>query len=189
MPHAEDKMTSQIVNGDKPSSAFLKHLGSLPVVHDSISGFKAHPIGQISLDIADQSYSTFAKPILPYLSGPYQYVSPYVHKADSIADVGLSKVEETFPIVKTPTDKIKDTVFSTVFFPVRVAADSKNYVFKTYGDQYHSIDGKNGLVKTGKAMVSTGLVVTSDYLTWLGNFLGAKKEETKQVANEKMNNH
>lgn len=189
MPHAEDTMASQNVNGDKPSSAFLSHITSYPVVHDSISTFKSNPIGQLSLDIADQSYSTIAKPILPYLSRPYQYFSPYVQKADSIADQGLSKVDERLPILKTPTDQIKGTVFNTVFFPVRVAADSKNYVFKTYGDQYQSIDGQNGLVKTGRAMVSTGLVVTSDSLTWLGNFLGSKKEQTKQVANEKMNNH
>jgi hypothetical protein len=187
MPHAEDQnMSSQIVNGDKPSSAFISHLASYPVINDSISTFKSNPIGQISIDLADQSYETFAKPVLPYFSRPYQYVSPYVHKADSIADHGLSKVEETFPIVKTPTGEIKNKVFSTIFYPARVAFEGKNYVFKTYGDQYKNIDG-NTVVKTGKAMVTTGLVVTSDSLNWLSHFLGAKKEQAKQVTNEKMN--
>jgi len=42
------------------------------------------------------------------------------------------------------------------------------------------------LVTKGKALVSTGLVVTSDALAWLGAFLGEKKEQAKEVTNEKM---
>ena len=124
--------------------------------------------------------------MLPYLSGPYQYVSPYVAKADSIADTGLSKVDETFPIVKTPTDKLKGTVFDTVFFPVRVAADGKNYVSRTYGEEYKKVGG-DGIVTSGKAIITTSLVVTSDSLAWLSSFLGAKKEQSKHVINEKTN--
>ncbi|KAI9791189.1 MAG: hypothetical protein M1816_004181 [Peltula sp. TS41687] len=174
------------VNGDKPSSAFLSHLTSYPVVCDSITTFKSNPIGQISLDLADQSYATFAKPVLPLLSRPYQYVSPYVHKADSMADHGLSKVEETFPIVKTPTGEIANKVLGTIFYPARVAYEGTDYVFKKYGDQYRNIDGGNGLVRSSKAAVATGLVVTSESLNWLSQYVGAKKEQAKQVAGEKM---
>ncbi|KAI9801513.1 MAG: hypothetical protein M1833_002745 [Piccolia ochrophora] len=180
-------MAPPTVNGEKQSSAFLSHLTSIPVISDSISGFKANPYGQKSLNLADQGYVTFAKPILPYLSGPYQYVSPYVAKADSLADTGLSKVEDTFPIVKTPTDKLKGTVFDTVFFPVRLASDSKDYVFKTYGSEYKKVGGE-GIVTSGKAVITTSLVVTSDSLGWLSSFLGAKKEQTKHVVNEKSKN-
>ena len=37
----------------------------------------------------------------------------------------------------------------------------------------------------GKAAVATTLVVTSDALHWLSNYLGAKKEQAKEVMNEK----
>lgn len=121
---------------------------------------------------------------MPYFARPYEYVSPYVQKADTIADKGLSKVDEQFPVVKKPTDEIKGTVFNTVTFPFRVAAESKDYVFKTYGDEYQKIDG-NGLVRPVKAMVSTGLTVTADSLTWLSHFIGAKKEQSKHVMSEK----
>lgn len=189
MPHAENgDMGSNQVNGERPTSAFISHLTAIPLVHDSITGFKSNPIGQLSIDVVDQSYSTFAKPFLPYLSRPYQYVSPYVNKADSLADFGLRRIEETFPIVKTPTEKIKDTVTGTVFLPVTVASQSKDYVFRTWEDQYTHTDGQ-GILRAGRAMVSTGLTVTSASLDWLSKFLGAKKEQAKQVAHEKTNNH
>ncbi len=138
----------------------------------------------MSLELADQSYATFARPLMPLLSRPYQYVSPYVHKADALADSGLSRVEETFPIVKTPTDQLKGKITSTVYMPVRVASESKDYVARTWEDQYTHTDGA-GLFRAGRAMLSTGLVVTSDSLSWLGQFLSAKKEQSKQVVNEK----
>lgn len=187
MPHAENgDMSSQTVNGDQQQSAFLSHLTSYPVIKDSIHGFKSNPIGQMSVDLVDQSYSTFGKPLLPYLSRPYQYVSPYVRKADNIADHGLSRVEETFPVVKTPTEDLKNGVKATVFFPVRVAFEGKDYVFKTWDDQYKSTGG-NGITRPVRAMISTGLVVTSDSLSWLSEFIGAKKEQAKQTMNEKTN--
>ncbi|KAI9810162.1 MAG: hypothetical protein M1826_003748 [Phylliscum demangeonii] len=186
MPHAEDQsMSTPTVNGEKPSSAFLSHLTSIPVVHDSIVTFKGNALGQMSIGLADQSYQALAKPLLPYLARPYQYVSPYVHRADSLADSGLRKVEETFPVVRSPTDTLTRSLLHTVFLPARVAFESKDYVFKTYDDQYRSIHGGDGLVKAGKAVVTTGFVVTSDSLTWLSAFLAAKKEQTKQVVNEK----
>ena len=153
------------------------------MVSDSISTFKSNPYGQKSINLADQVYDTFAKPFFPYLSGPYQYVSPYVSKADSMADSGLSKVDETFPIVKTPTGELVDNVKGVAFFPLRVAFESKDYVFNTYGNEYKKVGG-DGLLTTGKAMISTGLVVTSDSLSWLSEFLGAKKDEAKHFANQ-----
>lgn len=162
----------------------MQHLASIPVVHDSIHGFKSNPLGQMSIDLADQSYSTFAKPLMPYLSRPFQYVSPYVHKADSMADQGLKKVEETFPIVKSDTEEIQRSVIGTVFYPARLAYEGKNYVFKTWDDQYKGTGG-NGLFRPVRALVSTGLVVSSDALHRLSEVLGAKKEEAKQVMNEK----
>ncbi|KAI9827120.1 MAG: hypothetical protein M1819_007011 [Sarea resinae] len=180
-------MSGPTVNGEKPSSQFISHLASLPVVSDSISTFKSNPYGKKSIELADTGYAKFAKPVLPYLSGPYGYVSPYVHKVDSIADSGLGKVEETFPIVKEDTEKLKDNVISVAFFPLHIASQGQEYLFNTYNSEYKKVGGE-GIVTTGKTVVSTGLHVTSDVLGWLGSWLGPKKEAAKDKINEKTNN-
>jgi len=189
MPHAEQKaMPTPTVNGEKPSSsAFLEHLNSYPIISDSISTFKSNPFGQKSISLADQGYATFAKPILPYLAKPYQYVSPYVTKADSLADSGLSTIDSRFPIVKKPTSEIKSNVTNIAYFPLRKAAEGKDYVFKTYDSECKKIGGES-IVAYGKAAVSTSLIVTSDTLNWLSSIIGHKKEQAKEAINEKLNN-
>jgi hypothetical protein len=42
-------------------------------------------------------------------------------------------------------------------------------------------------VTYGKAVVATGLVVSSDALSWISAFLSKKKAEAKEVTNEKLN--
>ena len=115
-------------------------------------------------------------------------MSPYVSKADSLADSTLKHVDSHFPIVREPTDKIKYTVSDYAYFPLRVAGDGRDYLFKVYGNEYRRAGGdKGGLVAKGKAGVSTSLVVTSDLLAWLSSYLGGKKEQAKEVAKEKAN--
>merc|ERR1712000_350722 len=65
-------------NGEAPSSAFLSHLISYPVISDSISTFKSNPYGAKSLSITTSLSHQLADPLLPYLTKPYQYVSPYI---------------------------------------------------------------------------------------------------------------
>merc|ERR1712093_552437 len=60
------------VNGEAPSSAFLSH---------PISTFKSNPYGAKSLSITTSLSHKLADPLLPYLTKPYQYVSPYITKA------------------------------------------------------------------------------------------------------------
>ena len=139
------------------------------------------------MSIADQGYKSIVAPVLPYAQGPYGYVKPYVEKADELADGGLKKVDKTFPIVKEDTEKIKGTIFDYALLPFVVAGKSKNYVFKTYSNEYKKCGG-DGYIAGGKAMVTTGLVVTSDSLAWLSSFLNQKKEQTKEVVKEKTNN-
>lgn len=114
-------------------------------------------------------------------------MAPIVAKADAIADGGLSKVDQTFPIVKEDTSKIKGTVLDYAFFPFRLAGEGKNYALNTYSSEYKKCGG-DGMVAGGKAIITTGLVFTSDSLAWLSSFLGAKKEQAKSVAKEKTNN-
>ncbi|KAI9766724.1 MAG: hypothetical protein M1840_006368 [Geoglossum simile] len=182
-------MVESTTNGEGPHSLFISHLASYPVVYDSIETFKSIPIGQKSISLADQGYCTFVKPVQPYFSKPYDFVSPYVCKADNLADKTLNHVDSHFPIVKQPTDKIKDTVSDYAKLPLRVAGDSKDYLFNVYSNEYRKAGGdKGGLVAKGKASVTTSLVVTSELLAWLSSYLGQKKEQAKDVANEKVNN-
>lgn len=152
---------------------------------DSIKTFKQNPLGQKSLSLADHGYQKFAKPILPYFSKPYQYVHPYVAKLDSIGDSTLSKVDEKFPVVKKPTNELYDNATDIALFPLRKGLEGKDYVLKTFNTECKKVGGE-GLVTKGKAAVTTTLVVTSDALNWLSNYLGAKKEQTKEVVNEKI---
>jgi len=189
MPHSEteeSKMAPQ-VNGDTPSSAFFSHLTSFPVISDSISTFKSNPYGAKSLDLTSAGYQKLGKPLLPYLSKPYEYVSPYVKKADSLGDSTLSTIESKFPVVNKPTGELYSEGKSFVFFPLKKGTEGKDYVFSTYNTEVKKVGGE-GLVTYGKAAVSTGLIVGTDAYAWLTSFLSGKKKEVKEVANEKLNN-
>lgn len=201
--------TMSQVNGETPASAFLnaclplapsqapneanicqQHLYTYPVFSDTVSTVKSHPIAQKSIDLSHTGYEKIGKPVVPYLQKPYNtispYVVPYVKKADSIGDSTLSTIDSKFPYVKKPTGEIYDQGKSVVFFPLRKALESKDYVFKTYNSEVKNV-GAEGVVGYGKAALATGLVVSSDVLNWLGGFLSKKKAETKEVVNEKMN--
>lgn len=157
---------------------------SYPLVSDSISTFKSNPYGRRSISLADQGYHQLIAPFVPYAERSYGYVKPYVEKADSLADVGLNKVDETFPIVREDTQKLKSTVIDLAYFPFRLAGFSKDYVLSTYSSEYQKCGG-NGVVSGGKAVITTSLVVTSESLNWIVSVLAQKKEQSKEVAKEK----
>jgi len=178
------------VNGEAPSSAFLSHLFSYPVISDSISTFKSNPYGAKSLSLTSASYtkaSELTKPIHPYLLTPYQYVSPYIHRVDTLGDNTLSTLDNHFPVVKKPTGEIYDEGKKIVFFPLKVGNEGKEYVFSVFGSEKKKVGGE-GIVTYGKAVVATGLVVSSDALGWLSAFLSRKKAEAKEVVSEKGTN-
>ncbi|KAL6715250.1 hypothetical protein ACLMJK_007514 [Lecanora helva] len=176
-------MSQTMTNGDT-SSQFIDHLLSYPAVHDSISAYKSNPYGKRSLDLSNTGYEKFVSPFIPYAKRPYGYVAPYVAKADSLASDGLTKVDSRFPIVKEDTEKIKGTILDFAYFPFRVVGDSRNYVLDTYGSEYKKCGG-DGYVAGGKAVITTSLVITSDTLTWLGAFLGQKKDQGEDYAAKK----
>jgi len=195
MPHSEEtssnitttddsKMAPQ-VNGEAPSSAFFHHLFSYPVISDSITTFQSNPYGAKATELTATSYAKISKPILPYLSTPYSYVSPYLHKADSLGDSTLSTLDSKFPVVKKPTGELIDDGKAFVFYPLKVGNEGKEYVFGVFGGEKKKVGGE-GLVTLGKAAVATTLVVSSDALGWLSRFLSKKKEEAKEVTNEKL---
>jgi hypothetical protein len=111
---------------------------------------------------------------------------------DSIGNSTLDKVDEKFPVVKKPTGELYDNAAGFAFFPLRKGMEGKDYVMKTYNSECKKVGGE-GLVTMGKAAVTTTLIVSSDALSWLSNYFGAKKEQagskveqTKEVANDKM---
>jgi hypothetical protein len=188
MPHAEkDIMGEPSVNGETVHSHFLEHLTSYPFVSDSIATFKSNKYGAKSIEYADQGYTRIAKPIVPYLLKPYTYVAPYVAKADSLGDQGLSKIDSTFPIIKEDTEKLKGTLYDSAVFPLHLADDARKHVFDVYGSEYKKCGG-DGVVASGKAVITTSLLLSQETLALISSFLQTKKEQVKEVVNEKTHN-
>lgn len=150
---------------------------------DSISAFQSNPYGQKSIDITNFGYSKFVKPTLPWLEKPAQYAKPYVAKADEVGDHLLSRFDEKVPILKSETQEIKSTIFDYVSWPLKTAGETKQYVLDTYQSEYKKCGG-DGVVAGSKALVTSGLVISSDALTHLSSFLQQKKAEAKEVAKE-----
>jgi len=171
-----------MVNGEK--SSFISHLTSYPLVSDSIETFKSNPYGAKSIEVGTHGYNSFVAPVIPYAQKPYGYVKPYVEQADGIADAGLSKVDETFPIIKKEAAEIKGSIKDLINYPFKVAGEGKDYLFSTYDSEYKKCGG-DGYVAGGKAIITSGLVITSDTLNWLSNFLSQKKGEASDIASEK----
>ena len=162
----------------------MQHLYSYPAFTDSVNAIKENPLGKKSLDLSNTGYEKLISPFVPYAKGPYGYLKPYVEKGDSLAADGLTKIDDSFPILKKDTETIKGTILDFAFFPFRVANDGKDHIFDTYGSEYKKCGG-DGYVAGTKAMVTTGLVVTSDTLSWLSSFLGKKKDEGSDYAAKK----
>lgn len=180
-------MASPQVNGEVPHSAFLDHLLNYPAINDGVKTFKSNPYGQKSLELSDSVYKTFAQPIIPYLTKPYQYVSPYVKKADDLGDKTLSRVDEKFPVVKKQTGEIYEDGRNLVLLPYRTAFAAKDHVFETYNGEVKKVGGDN-LISYGKALLTTSLIVTTQVIQTVSGFLSAKKEQTKSLIDEKTAN-
>ncbi|KAF2402512.1 hypothetical protein EJ06DRAFT_555139 [Trichodelitschia bisporula] len=176
-----------VTNGEVPQSHFIHHLTSYPLVSDTLTTYKSHPYGAKSLSLAHQAYSTFLAPIHPYLRGPYSYVAPYLAKADTLGDSGLSKLDSRFPVIKEDTQTLRERVTGVVGLPLRIAGQGREYLLRTYDDEYGKVAGPGkdkGVVTTAKAVVSTELRVTSDVFKWAAETWAGVKEGAKKVAQE-----
>lgn len=200
MPHAEkDTMSTTenikpTMNGETPSFKSLHHLASYPIISDSISTFKAYPLGQRSIEITHSAYCTFIAPLSPYLSK----AAPYVARADELAESGLGKIDERFPIVKQPTENIKNTVVETIGYPKKLAGEAylrgtgfaketKEYVFTIYDDELSrqgNAESQGRYIPKAKAGVAAGLVVSSELMGAIVSYLGSKKEQAKVKVDE-----
>jgi len=179
-------MGDATVNGDMPSSSFLSHVSSYPLVSDSISAFKSNPYGAKSIDLTSAGYSKFVKPTFPYLQTPAAYAKPYVAKADSFGDSILTKVDEKVPILKSETAELKSKTSELAGWPLAKANETKDWVLSTYSSEYKKCGG-DGYVAGGKAVITSSLVLSSEILNYLGSFLQAKKSEAEKIVKKTSN--
>ena len=154
------------------------------MVTDGISTFKKNPYGAKSIDLTSQGYEKLAKPIVNILAGPYEYVSPYVKKVDSLGDSTLSTIDEKFPVVKKPTGELYENAQSLVWLPLTKGNEGKDYILNTYQGEVKKVGGQ-GLVTYGQAALGTSIIITRETLSWLSGFLSQKKTEAKEVVAEK----
>jgi len=189
MPYVEStsKMSpaATMTNGDRASSLFLSHLQGYPVVNDAVKTYKTNHYGAKSIDLAQVLYDRLGSPIVPYLRTPYSIVAPYLNKADSLADSGLTKVDERFPVVKEDTSTLTNKAKGVVFFPVTVAGHGRDYVVLTYNDEYKKTGGDKSAVHTAKALLSTELRIAFEAYGYVANLLRQKKDDVQQKVNEK----
>ena len=156
-----------------------------PVVSDGVHTFKSNEYGQRSIKLGDSAYKTFAAPILPYFARPIEYVTPYVSKADEIGDKTLNRIDERFPVVKKPTNDLYNDTKGLILFPLHKGLEGKDHVIQVYSSEYKKNE-QAGLVATGKAVVTTVLVVSNETLSWLSSFISQKKAKAEQATNEKI---
>jgi len=177
-------MSDTTMNGEKPSSQFISHLTSYPIVSDSITTYKSNPYGAKSISIFNSAYSTAYTTIYPrvspYLQTPYSYVQPYLVKADSLGDSGLSTLESKFPIVKENTSAIQEKVQGVAGYPFVVVGKGREFVSKTWEEEYNSSQG-SGVFKTGRAVIGTELKLGAAVIEYLRQVLGKAKEEGKTI--------
>lgn len=159
----------------------FQHFTSLPAVSTGIDTFKSNPLGGRLVSLANQGHESIVAPAIPYTSGPYEYVQPYAVRLDSMAEGGLSKVEESFPIITEDVGKItgtmKDMASNLAFLPFVKLLQVYNYVSSTYYKEHGRCGGK-GVVAGGMAIVTTQMTVTGDGLARLSSTLTRNKQRS-----------
>ncbi|KAK6431285.1 hypothetical protein LTR95_012555 [Oleoguttula sp. CCFEE 5521] len=178
MPHST---AETIVNGDSPTSKTLNHFTSYPTVASGIDAVKAHPYGKKSIELVDQAYNRFGKPVEPYFETPYQYAKPYVAKADELGDKALHRVDGTFPLVKEQPETIWETGKSWAFWPLSYAQEAWN---DEYTKTNRAKKNQGGLFVLIPALISFQLRVVSDVFQTATSYIKPKYEEAKANSGE-----
>ena len=103
-----------------------------------------------------------------------------------MGDQTLSKVDQRFPAIKKPTDELYADAKSLVLLPYNKGLEGRDHVLGVYSAECKRVGGEN-LVTYSKALVNTVFAIGGETIGWVGNFLGAKRTEIKEMANEKAN--
>jgi hypothetical protein len=169
------------VNGEvHSSSATLQHIFNYPIINVALKRFKNNPYGKKSMIWGETAYQTFAKPVLPLISRPYQYVSPYIQKVDILGAGALSKVDERLPMPKQLTIELYGNGKEIVFYSVAKVKETTTHVCSVYSSEYKEVGGE-GIVSYGKALIATGLVITTETLEWIRAILRSSMSKAKEV--------
>jgi len=125
--------------------------------------------------------SKLYKPISPYLAGPYSYVAPYVAKADSLGDKGLSNIDAKFPVVK------EEKAQGVAGYPVAVVTENKDKLFKVYGEEVskYQKQGYNPVLTHARALIDTDLRVIIAILQISSDWLLHAQKTTETKMSEK----
>ena len=165
----------------------MQHLLQYPLVSDGVSTVKENKYGQQTIALSSSAYEKLAKPVLPYLTKPYGYVSPYVKKADSLGDKTLNNLDQRFPVVLKPTAEVYKETKDIVFYPVRKGIEGRDHVFEVYAGERKQSGGE-GVLPFGKALAATAIIVTTETVTFVRQYLAsAKAAAPAPVASEKTN--
>lgn len=132
-----------------------QHLLTYPTVQEGVRKFQDTSVGKMSVQLTNSAYEMVGAPLISYFDKPYQYVSPYVERADSFGDQTLSKIEERFPVVKKSSPEVLEEARKVVYAPA-------THISNIYQAVYQKTPG--GSVAQGKAAVKTAAVVTAQGL-------------------------
>jgi hypothetical protein len=174
------------VHSSPPSSVFIQHLMSYPIIEFTLEKLRSNEYAQKSMQLGDSAYKIVAAPVLPYLAKPYGYVSPYVSKADSLGANTLDRIDERFPVVKKPAGDLYNDTRSLLMLPYHKGIEGRDHVLSVFDAECKKSEQK-GLVPQSKAAVTTVLVVGNETLSWLSSFMAAKKDQASHATNEKIN--
>ncbi|OAQ58562.1 perilipin-like protein, Mpl1 [Purpureocillium lilacinum] len=167
-------MAVPLVNGDVNAahqSAFIEHVLNYPLISDGITTFVQR---------------TLAVPVRPWIAKLYGYISPYVQRADSLGDKTLDRIDERFPVVKKPTNKLYNDTRRLILLPYNKSVVGRDHVFQVYRSKITEAE-QQGLVPQGKAAVSTALAVSNETLSWLKSVIRQKEVARATQSRKKMN--
>ncbi|KAJ6436297.1 perilipin-like protein, Mpl1 [Purpureocillium lavendulum] len=185
-------MAVPLVNGDVNAahqSAFIEvrisdrsRCAMLPTA----SPLSSNEYAQRSIKLGYSAYQTLAVPVRPWIAKLYGYISPYVQRADSLGDKTLDRIDERFPVVKKPTNKLYNDTRRLILLPYNKSVVGRDHVFQVYRSKITEAE-QQGLVPQGKAAVSTALAVSNETLSWLKSVIRQKEVARATQSRKKMN--
>jgi hypothetical protein len=138
----------------------LSHLQSYPLISDITTSFTSSSICQRTINMSSALYAHCITP-----------VSRVVQSADDFADANLTHLDSRFPVIKEvsaedvfgyPRKLIVDEIVRGCYY-----AHEKQEFFKSQVDQ------RKGVVVKLRAGITTGLVVSTDVMAEIADFLVA----------------
>ncbi|KAK4667099.1 hypothetical protein QC763_306160 [Podospora pseudopauciseta] len=167
--------TSNVVNGDSPHSATIRHLLTYPCVQDGVRTVKSTSVGSKAVDLSNGVYQSLAQNVFPYLAGPYSFVAPYVERVDSVGDKTLEVIEEKFPVVKKQPGEIVEGTKQMIFSPYHAGRSVKEYVLSIFETKKQSCGDSWTAYPT--AVVATTFYLIGETAINAGDYIIHKKEE------------